>query len=101
VRSEKSGAPMELRRWISVGGIEEASFLSDSRACSRLSEWRDRNARAVRDEEASATRTRRDTGVFSRSRNDICEERMRRRMWELSLRSGSRAKDNAENVSGT
>ena len=62
----KSLAPMELRRCISVGWIEEASFFREERACSRRRDWKERIVSAVTEDDARAMRRRRVVGPLKR-----------------------------------
>ena len=52
------------------GGTRAASFLREERAASRLRVWMERIVRAVRVEEARATRMRRGVGPFKRERSE-------------------------------
>ena len=61
---------MELRRWIFEGGTRAASFLREESAASRLRAWMERIVRAVRVEEARATRISRGVGLFKRERRE-------------------------------
>src|SRR6202022_276862 len=61
---------MELRRWISLGGIVWASFLMEDSACSRRRDCRENIVNAVMEEDASATNTRRAVGPLRRLTNE-------------------------------
>jgi len=72
---------MELSRWMFEGGTRAASFLREESTASRLRVWMERIVRAVRVEEARATRIRRGVGPFKRERRESILSREERRCW--------------------